>query len=429
MYSICMTMNSKKNISLVKTSSLNSFIFWFCITLITGIVIGSIVALFLFGLKLVTETRISHPFIIFGLPLAGLIIGLIYHHFGDSANRGNNLLLEEYQTPSKPLPFRIIPLILIGTWTTHLFGGSAGREGTAIQIGATLSDQIATLFPIALKDRKRILLIGIAAGFAAVFGTPIAGLLFSLEIVNRRVKINFLTLFIILLSAYTAHYTCLFWNIEHTSYHMQLVPNWSFILIAKISLCAILFGVTARLFIFSIDNFSRFLNHYIYYPPLIPFVGAILFITIYQTIGDDRFLGLGIPTIQESFSTSQLPQVFLLKILFTTITLGAGFKGGEVTPLFFIGATLGSMLSIYFNLPIGFTAAIGFIAVFSGATKTPIACTFMGLELFGATAFPHFLLACTISYLVSGTKSIYQSQNHNHFLTHFFDRKNKHKNS
>lgn len=426
MYSICMTMNSKQNISLLKASSLNHFILWFSITLITGIVIGSIIALFLFGLNLVTETRISHPFIIFGLPFAGLIIGFVYYHFGDSANKGNNLLLEEYQTPTRLLPFKIVPLILVGTWTTHLFGGSAGREGTAIQIGATLSDQIASLFPIALKDRKKILLIGIAAGFAAVFGTPIAGFLFSLEIVNRRVKINFSTLFFIFLSTYIAHYTCLFWNIEHTSYHIQLIPNLSFILIIKIILCSIVFGLIARFFIIATNSFSILLNRYIPYPPLIPLVGSILFIAIYLTIGDDRFLGLGIPTIEESFNTSQSPEVFLLKILFTAITLGSGYKGGEVTPLFFIGATLGSMLSIYFDLPVSFTAAIGFIAVFSGATKTPIACAFMGLELFGTTAFPYFLISCVVSYLVSGSNSVYKAQNHTHFWTLYLDKKRPH---
>lgn len=428
MYSICMTMKLKQDISLVKSLSLN-FLIWFCFSLSTGAIIGSIVALFLFGLNLVTAIRISHPIIIFGLPLAGLIIGFIYHYLGGTTNRGNNLLLEEYQSPSETLPLKMVPLIIIGTWTTHLFGGSAGREGSAIQIGTTLADQIGNIFPKILKDRKRILLMGIAAGFAAVFGTPIAGFLFALEIVNRRIKLNFPTLIFILLSAFTAHYTCLFWNIEHTFYQIQVVPNWSFKLIATISFCAILFGLTARFFIASTNIFSSFLNHHIHFPPLIPFFGAILFIILYLTIGDDRFLGLGISTIQESFNTSQPPQVFFLKILFTTITLGSGFKGGEVTPLFFIGATLGSMLSIYFDLPIAFSAAIGFIAVLSGATKTPIACTFMGLELFGATAFPYFLIACTVSYLVSGSNSIYKSQNHIHFWSHFFAKIRKPKNS
>lgn len=423
-----MTMKFKQDISSVKNLSLN-FLIWFFFSLLIGAIIGSTVALFLFGLNLVTTIRVSHPIIIFGLPLAGLIIGFIYHYLGGTTNRGNNLLLEEYQSSSETLPLKMVPLIIFGTWTTHIFGGSAGREGSALQIGATLSDQIGNLFPKILKDRKRILLIGIAAGFAAVFGTPIAGFLFSLEIVNRKIKINFQTLLFILLSAYMANYTCHFWKITHTPYHIQLIPEWSFILITKISLCAILFGLTARFFIFLTDNFSRFLNHYIHYPPLIPFVGAILFITIYLAIGDERFLGLGIPTIQESFNIPQLPQVFLLKILFTTITLGSGFKGGEVTPLFFIGATLGSMLSIYFDLPLGFSAAIGFIAVFSGATKTPIACTFMGLELFGASAFPYFLLVSIVSYLLSGDQSIYKSQNHTHFWKLFFAIKNKYKNS
>lgn len=426
-----MTMEVNQDVLLEKPflTHFKNAILWLLVALAIGVIIGSVIALFLFGLQVVTTTRVSYPYLVFGLPFAGLLTGLIYFYFGDSANKGNNLLLEEYQTPSKVLPLKIAPLLIASTWLTHLFGGSAGREGTAIQVGATLSDQICSKFPVVLKNRRRIILMGIAAGFAATFGTPIAGFLFAIEIVSRRIKVNFLTLLVILSSAYTAHFVCLFWNIEHFSYPIDFVPDYSFSVISKISLCALFFGLTSRLFIFSTNTISSFFKRHIHYPPLVPFVGGLLFIVLYLTIGDSRFLGLGIPTIEESFSIPQAPQVFLLKILFTAITLGAGFKGGEVTPLFFIGVTLGSMLSIHLNLPLAFTAAIGFIAVFCGATKTPIACTFMGLELFGTAPFLFFLLTCTISYLLSGTTSIYNSQNHTPLWRYFLDAISKLKNN
>lgn len=408
-----MTMQSKQGTSSnLLLEHLKNVSLWLFISIISGLLIGSAAALFLFGLDIATNTRIAHSYLLFGLPFAGLLIGYIYHNFGGSISKGNNLLLEEYNAPSSSLPLKMAPLILVSTWITHLFGGSAGREGTAIQIGATLSDQLTNLFPKLLKDRRRLLLIGMSAGFAAVFGTPIAGFLFSLEIVNDRIKIKPSTLFLVLIAAYTAHFSCLFWGIEHTAYPIVNAPDWSILLFLKISIAGILFGLAAKLFIHLTNYFNTLLTKHIHYPPLVPFFGAILFITLYYLIGDDRFLGLGIPTLLKSFEISQSPVVFLLKILFTAVTIGSGFKGGEVTPLFFIGATLGSMLSIYLNLPISFLASLGFIAVFSGATKTPITCAFMGLELFGYTAFVYFLVTTTIAYLISGSNSIYKSQNH-----------------
>lgn len=407
-------MQSKQSIPFYTSilKSLKSISLWLFISIISGTLIGSVSALFLFGLDIATNTRISYPYLLFGLPFAGFIIGYIYHNFGGNITKGNNLLLEEYDKPSNTLPFKMAPLILISTWITHLFGGSAGREGTAIQIGATLSDQFTNLLPKLFKDHKRLLLIGMSAGFAAVFGTPIAGFLFSLEIVNDRIKIKPLTLLLVLIAAYIAHFTCLSWGIEHTSYAVIIAPEWSTILLPKIAIAGICFGLSSKLFIYLTNQISIALTKYIHYPPLFPFFGAILFIVLYYLIGDDRFLGLGIPTILQSFEIPQAPLVFLLKILFTAVTIGSGFKGGEVTPLFFIGATLGSMLSIYLNLPIPFLASLGFIAVFSGATKTPITCAFMGLELFGHTAFIYFLIATSIAYLTSGSNSIYKSQNH-----------------
>lgn len=388
---------------------LSYFLKWTVISTIAGSLIGSASALFLFLLETVTDLRIDTPILLYFLPIGGLIVGLMYYYWGGDANRGNNLLIDEYHSPTQTMPLKMAPLVLIGTLITHLFGGSAGREGTAVQMGGAIADQFTKYFKISHQDRQTIILIGVSAGFASVFGTPLAGTLFALELMLVG-RVKYQSLYPVLIAALTAHFTCLAWGISHTVYLIDSIPNFSLLLLLKLIFAAATFAIAAILFVKTTDLWSALFKKYIAFPPLRPFVGAIIFIALILTIGNNTYLGLGVPTIVASFDVSQEWNVFLLKILFTGLTLGAGFKGGEVTPLFFIGAALGSFLALYLNLPISFLAALGFVSVFSGATKTPWACTFMGIELFGADVAIYIALTCIVAFMLSGKHTIYKSQ-------------------
>jgi H+/Cl- antiporter ClcA len=382
---------------------------WFIICILIGIFSGTASAFFLVSLEYVTNFRNQNNWIIWFLPLGGLAIGYLYYFYGSNVVKGNNLLLEEYNNPQKKIPFLMAPLVLIGTLITHLFGGSAGREGTAVQMGGAIADSFSTIFKLSQSERKTLIILGISAGFASVFGTPLAGALFALEVVffsRINLKSSFLSFFV----AYIAYFTVEFWNIKHTHYSIPLIPEFTFTTLFWIILVSILFGLASLLFSRSTHFWGKLFSKNIKYPPLRPFIGGlILSITLYF-IGTTKYIGLGVPEIVSAFSTANTPYDFLLKILFTGFTLGAGFKGGEVTPLFFVGATLGSALSVLVPLPIALLAGMGFVAVFSGATHTPIACTVMGMELFGIESGIYIGLACLIAYFSSGSIGIYKSQ-------------------
>jgi H+/Cl- antiporter ClcA len=276
-------------------------------------------------------------------------------------------------------------------------------------MSTSIADQFTNLFSLDSQDRKIILTCGISAGFASVFGTPLAGAIFAIEVLSFS-KINFKSVFLSFLVAFIAYYTVEFLPVNHTHYSIPFIPAISFKLILWTLLAGVPFGLAAMLFSKSTHWWGKMFTKYISFPPLRPFVGGIIIAVAVFLLGTTEFIGLGIPTILDSFETKQLGYIFLLKILFTGFTLGAGFKGGEVTPLFFVGATLGSFLSLYIPLPTALLAGMGFLAVFSGASHTPIACTVMGMELFGIEAGLFFGIACLISYLFSGTDGIYSAQ-------------------
>nr|WP_315220752.1 voltage-gated chloride channel family protein [uncultured Flavobacterium sp.] len=382
---------------------------WILICALIGILSGSASAFFLISLEWVTQFRIQHDWIIWLLPIGGLLVGLSYHYWGASVVKGNNLLLEEYEKPQKVIPFRMAPLVLLGTLITHLFGGSAGREGTAVQMGGAIADQFTKLFNLNNSERKILIILGISAGFASVFGTPLAGAIFALEVLYFS-KINLKSMILSFLVAYAAYFTVEFWHIKHTHYHIPDVPEITFTNLLYTVIIGVLSGLAALLFSRTTHFWGSLFSKKIKYPPFRPFVGGIVLAIAIAGFGFSKFSGLGVPVIVASFSSPNPWYDFLLKILFTGFTLGAGFKGGEVTPLFFVGATLGSALSLIIPLPIALLAGMGFVAVFSGATHTPIACTIMGLELFGIQPGIFIAIACTIAYFSSGSVGIYKSQ-------------------
>lgn len=374
-----------------------------------GVLAGSASALFLGSLDEVTEFRSSHLSLLYGLPFAGALIAFLYSRYGASIEGGNNLIIEELQNPKKTIPFRMAPFVLLGTLITHLFGGSAGREGTAVQMGASLADQFNLLTHFDKEQRKTLLMAGISAGFASVFGTPLAGGLFGLELFLIG-RLRYQALLPCFVAAIVADRVCTLWGIHHTAYAVTEVPQLGAITFLATLIAGICFGVCAWSFSKSYHRLSTIMKTLIPAPPLRAFIGGALILAGFLILQSDRYLGLGIPVIQESFLGPIPVYDFALKILFTIVTLSAGFKGGEVTPLFFVGATLGNTLAWILPLPTSLLAGMGFVAVFAGAANTPLTCTVMAIELFGAQSGIYMALACIVSYLFSGHHGIYHKQ-------------------
>ena len=386
-----------------------------------GGAVGSACALFLWSLDAATATRFSQPWLLYLLPLAGLGVGLIYHHWGKAAEGGNNLILEQIHEPGGGVPRRMAPLILVSTVITHAFGGSAGREGTAVQMGGSIAASMVRALRLDPSKTRVLLMAGIAAGFGGVFGTPVAGAVFALEVLMIG-RIQFAALVPCLIAAFVGDFSCRAWGCEHTHYaiHSATAPVFDidFLLLGKVAVVGMAAGWAAALFAETTHTLHAGFKRLIAYPPLRPVLGGLIIIGLVHLIGTREYLGLGVwspnpddMTITGFFHADPAhPWAWALKILFTSITLACGFKGGEVTPLFFIGAALGAAMSGLLDGPTDLLAAVGFVAVFAGASNTPVASTIMGIEMFGATHGVAIATACFLAFLCSGHSGIYLSQ-------------------
>ena len=400
---------------------------WTLLVIPIGVVIGSAVALFLWLLDLATNTRQQNPWLLWLLPLAGIGIVLLYKKLGRNSDKGNNLLLDEIHEPGGGIPFRMAPLVLFGTVITHLFGGSAGREGTAVQMGGSIANLFGKWFRLGNGDMSIILTAGIAAGFGAVFGTPLAGAIFALEVLAIG-NMKYDALLPCLIAGLAGDVTCTLWGIHHTQYHILFAPGGlplfkgilhvDLLLLVKVIAAGIAFGLAGLLFAETTHRLKHQLSKAIHPSWLIPVIGGGVIIGLTYLLGTTDYLGLGVVskdphavTIVSTFSAGGAHTwSWLWKLLFTAVTLSTGFKGGEVTPLFFIGAALGNTLAILLGAPIDLFAGLGFIAVFAGASNTPLACTIMGVELFGGEHTMYYAVACFTAYFFSGSSGIYTSQ-------------------
>lgn len=383
---------------------------WLLISLVIGAVVGTSAAGFLFALKWAGGTRNEHlTYSVILLGPAGALVAWIYQKYGGPSEKGNNLIIEELQEPKATLPLRMAPLVVGGTLVSHLFGASAGREGTAVQMGAVLADQLNRPLRMGPSERKILLASGVAAGFAALFGTPLAGAIFGLEVLLIG-GVMYSALIPALFSALLADWVCRLWNAPHTHYELGEVPAFSLQGFLWAVLAGIVFGLCASLFSLSVRRLGGLFRRRISRPWLRPLIGGVGVGLLFLVFGQE-YLGLGLPTIVRSFHEQQPLYSFAVKLVFTVLTLAAGFKGGEVTPLFFIGATLGNALSFLIpGLPMGLLAAMGFVGVFAGAANTPLACIFMAVELFGGDCLSYVAVSCAVAYLVSGNTGIYSSQ-------------------
>ena len=397
---------------------------WVVLGGVAGVLAGVASAVFLVVLALATTTREGNPWLLALLPVGGFVVGLVYHYRGAGSAAGNNLILDQVQgvsvsqtTPPRAnrVPLRMAPLVLVGTVVTHLFGGSAGREGTGIQMASSLADGWARLLRLKASDRRILLIASIAGGFGSVFGVPLAGTVFALE-VQRIGRLRYVALMPALTAAVIGDQVTQA-LLGATGLPHAPTPTIGLdgiavdgFLLGVVAGAGLAFGLASILFSELLYGIRRLYVTVIGWPPARPLVGGVIVAALAMLLGGEDHLGLSLPLIERAYAGDVLLSAFLLKIIFTTLTVGAGFQGGEVTPLFVIGATLGGALAGLAGVPPELLAAVGLVAVFAGATNTPLACTIMGIELFGADAGVYLAVGCVVSYVFSGDRGIYESQ-------------------
>ena len=383
---------------------------WLALGASVGLLCGAASALFLFLLERATNFRSGHELLIYALPFAGFAIGLVYQRFGAAIAGGNNLVIDTIHDAGPRLPLRMAPMVLIGTVLTHLFGGSAGREGTAVQMGASLADAVAHRLKLSGPLRRQLIAAGVAGGFGSVFGTPIAGTVFGLEFLVLG-RIEYDALVPALVASVVGDLTTRGLGISHTHYPAPAALALTPLVIAKWCLFSVALALTTTAFIELTHLLKKQGAKRLPRLPLRMFAGGLAVVAGWKAVGTSDYLGLGVPTIVRAFSDSALsPAAFALKLVFTAITLGAGFLGGEVTPLFFVGAALGNVLARALGLPLALGAGVGLAAVFAAAANTPLALSIMAVELLGANLFPHVVIVSVLTYLMSGERSIYSAQ-------------------
>ncbi|MBM7636267.1 chloride channel protein [Streptococcus saliviloxodontae] len=385
-------------------------VFLCLIGIILGVLVGGIDTVFGRTLLFLSSLRSSNPFYwIPFLGFAGLLITFLYRRFGGVASKGMGLVFEVSQDHSEKIPLRLVPLVIVTTWMTHLFGGSAGREGVAVQIGATFGNLFGRYTHFA-KYRKLILVMGMAAGFAGLFQTPIAAVLFALEVLVLE-QLYLSALVPSLVAAFVAAITSHWLGLEKFSVPLtvQLTLNWK--LLVQLVLLGLIFGLVGNLFAFSLSLTKKKFSEWLPNPYYRIVLGGIVLSFIFLVLWQGRYSGLGTNLIEASFGGKEVLSFdWFFKLVLTVLTLSLGFQGGEVTPLFAIGASLGVVLAPVVGLPSDLVSGIGYIAVFSSATNTLLAPIFIGGEVFGFGNVAYFFVAVAVAYSVNRRHSIYGLQ-------------------
>ena len=380
------------------------------IAVLIGIIVGVIDTVFGKVLIEITSFRDENALkLIPFLSIAGVAIIYLYSKFGKNSIKGMTLVFQRANDEGESIPKRLVPLIILTTWDTHLFGGSAGREGVAVQIGATVADVAGSKLKI--KNAKKIMIItGMAAGFAGLFQTPIAASFFAVEVLTAGV-LEYNALLTAMIAAFTASFTSHTLGLEKFSFALNSSIDINVQFIIKMALIGIIFGIVGGAFAHFLSKGKKILQSKFENPIKKIFVIGLFLSVVLLILYKGRYSGLGTNLISNSFNGSVIYSYdWLFKFLLTIITLSAGFQGGEVTPLFSIGSSLGVVLALILGLPIEFVAALGYVSVFGSATNTFLAPIFIGAEVFGFNYLPYFFVICTISYMFNGNKSIYTAQ-------------------
>ena len=401
-----LTNTIEKSKYLIFVTILIKWLFWGSIV---GVVVGTTSAFLLNVNDLLFEVREANPYSLFLLPVGGIAIGYLYQYLGNNSRKGNDLIIEHIHHGQGEIPLRMGPIVFISTFITHLFGGSTGREGAAIQMGASIAEGVNRIFKIDEVDRRILIMCGVSGGFGSAFGAPLTGTIFGMEVYSLG-RTKYEALVPCFVSSFVGHLVTSAWGVDHEHHIIKTIPDLTAVTILKIIIVSIIFGLTSVLYSQLRHGVKRYSEKYLRNLMIRAMTGGLIIIALTYLVGTRDYLGRGLPIVEQAFEGNVSPFAFLNKIIFTAITMGTGFRGGEVIPLFFVGATLGNTLSALINLPTSFLAALGLIAVFCGASNVPIACFIFSLELFEGKGMIFFFMACLISYLFSGHHGIYGAQ-------------------
>ena len=399
-----------------------AFLKWLLFACLIGGIMGVVGSGFHYAIDWGTSLRQAHRWLVCLLPVAGLLIVASYHVTRMEDDRGTEFVLASVRE-GKPLRFRTAPLIFLGTVFTHLTGGSAGREGAALQLGGCISGSLGRIMKLDAKDERVITMCGMAAGFSALFGTPLSAAVFAMEVESIGVM-YYAALVPCVLSALIANLISSLLGVASTAYTLETVPGFSPVVFLQVIGLGVLCGALASLFCRAMRLGGRLYGK-LSNPYLRIALGGVLVAALSLLEGSGDYNGAGMQVIAAALTGSAVPWAFVLKILFTVFTLGAGFKGGEIVPCFFVGATFGCVVAPLMGMDAGFGAALGLVAVFCGVTNSPMTSILLGYELFGGQGVALMALCAAVSYLLSGYSGLYKEQKimYSKTSTTFIDRK------
>ncbi len=386
-----------------------SVIAWTIAAIFVGLAVGAFASVFGLAMSFVIKLRTEHTWIIYFLPVGAILITFIYKHILKEKDSGTNTVIAAIQSEGR-LPFRLAPLIFISTLITHLVGGSAGREGAALQMGGAIGNGIGRALRLNTTDKKTMIMCGMSAAFSALFGTPMAAAIFSMEVISVGIM-HYAALVPCVISSLVARSVASHMGLHGEEYLISVIPAFTIKNAVLICIFAVLCGLVSVLFCTVLHKYEEFLSNKLKNPYIKAFVGGTSVLVLTFLVGSYNYNSTGTAIIASCFTGASIGlQVFLLKILFTTLTLSCGYKGGEIVPTLFIGATFGAAMGPLLGLPAPLMAAVGMGALFCGVTNCPISSLLICFELFGYEPMPYFLLAVAFSYWVSGYSGLYKAQ-------------------